>query len=319
MGEARGQDEAKFQDYLLRELMSEGKLDYMVPIKQGNTIETRTVTKHGPVAFIVTTTRNTLNPENETRMLSLEVDDSEQQTRKVLQKLALIEGYNRAPAEADYKPWHDFQRWLAADECRVTIPFAKTLGRMMGSTKSVRLRRDFGQLLRAIKAHALLHRDHRVRDDSGAIKATIDEDYAAVRALMGDLLATASELKMRKAIAKTIAVVKELELEHGDRVRKLELEHGVGGVTVRQIADALNLDRSAAQRRLRKAADDGYLINLEARPGRAARYRASDELPAEGGMLLPTPKAVRAEIDRTNARQEQAENPAHLAHPRVRH
>lgn len=316
MGEARGQDEAKFQDYLLRELMSEGKLEYMVPIKHGNTIETRTVTKHGPVAFIVTTTRNTLNPENETRMLSLEINDSEEQTRRVLQKVALTEGYNRTPAEADYKPWHDFQRWLAAGECRVVIPFAKTLGRMMGSTRSVRLRRDFGQLLRAIKAHALLHRAHRARDGVGAIKATLDEDYAAARALMGGLLAAASELKMRKAIAKTIAVVKELE--HGGRLGQLELEHGAGGVTVRQVSDALKLDRSAALRRLRKAADDGYLINLETRPGRAARYRASEESPSEGGTLLPAPKAVRAQIDRTKARQEEPENPAQRAHPSVR-
>jgi Toprim domain len=319
MGEARGQDEAKFQDYLLRELMSEGKLEYMVPIKHGNAIETHTVTKHGPVAFIVTTTRNTLNPENETRMLSLEINDSEEQTREVLQKVALTEGYNRAPYEADYKPWHDFQRWLAAGECRVIIPFAKTLGKMMGSTRPVRLRRDFGQLLRAIKAHALLHRAQRARDDSGAIKATIDGDYAAVRELMGDLLATASELKMREAIAQTIAVVKKLQSEHGGRVGQLESEHGGAGITVRQVGDALNLDRSAAGRRLRKAVDDGYLNNLETRPGRAARYRASDEPPAEAGMLLPTPKELRAEIDRTNARREQLQNPAQRAQGRSRH
>src|SRR5207247_889830 len=100
----------------------------------------------------------------------------------------------------------------------------------------------------------------RARDDNGAVKATIDEDYANVRALMGDLLATASEIKTRKAIKKTVAVVKELESEHGDRVKELESEHGVGGVTVRQVADALDLDRSTAQRRLRKAVDDGYLI-----------------------------------------------------------
>jgi hypothetical protein len=298
MGEARGQDEAKFQDYLLRELMSENKIDYMVPVKHGNTIETITVTKHGPVSFIVTTTRNTLHPENETRMLSLEVDDSEEQTKRVLEKVAVVEGYSRELPEAECKPWHDFQRWLAAGECRATIPFAKTLGRMMGSTKSVRLRRDFGQLLRAIKAHALLHRAHRRRTDHGVIKATIEEDYAAVRALMGDLLATASELKTREAIAQTVAVVEDLESERGDRVKELEAEHGAGGVTVRQVADALDLDRSTAQRRLRKACEDGYLINLDPRPGRAARYRPTEEAPSQGGMLLPTAKAIRAEIDR---------------------
>jgi hypothetical protein len=141
VGEALNGKEVAFQDYLLRELMSEGKLNYMVPIKEGNTIETRTIKKNGPVAFVVTTTRNTLNPENETRMLSLEINDSEEQTRKVLQKVALIGGYGRTPAEVDFEPWHDFQRWLAAGEVRVTIPSAKTLGSLLDSTKSVPSRR----------------------------------------------------------------------------------------------------------------------------------------------------------------------------------
>ena len=125
MGEACGHDEAKLQDYLLRSLMSENRIDYPVAVKRSGVIETITITKHGPVAFLVTTTRNALHPENETRMLSLEVNDSEEQTRRVLQKVAEVEGYNLTPTEADLKPWHDFQRWLAAGECRVTIPFAK--------------------------------------------------------------------------------------------------------------------------------------------------------------------------------------------------
>ena len=41
-----------------------------------------------PSAFMVTTTKAALHPENETRMLSLEIDDSEEQTRRVLKKLA---------------------------------------------------------------------------------------------------------------------------------------------------------------------------------------------------------------------------------------
>jgi hypothetical protein len=282
MSEARGEEEAKFQDYILRELMSENEIKYLVPVKVGGKVETDTVVKHGPVVFIVTTTRNSLNPENETRMLSLEIDDSEAQTKKVLQKVALIEGYNRQPAEAEFKMWHDYQRWLAAGECRVVVPFASTVGKLMGSTKSVRLRRDFGQMLRAVKAHALLHREHRAGDDAGAIKATL-EDYAAVLPLMADLLATASELKMRAAIAEAVNAVKAA---------------GGDGVTVREVADELDLDRSAAFRRLRAAEAAGYIVNSEERKGRAARYRVGEE-PKEGGTLLPTPEAVREEIKRS--------------------
>src|SRR4051794_39516981 len=104
---------------------------------------------------MVTTTRNSLNPENETRMLSMEIDESEEQTRRILRKVASVEGYNRQHGEAAFKPWHDFQRWLAAGECRVRVPYVYALAEAIRSARSVRLRRDFAQLVRAIKAHAL--------------------------------------------------------------------------------------------------------------------------------------------------------------------
>src|SRR5262249_48721681 len=266
MGEAHGQEEYKFQDYLLRELMSEGKLRYSVPMKVGNKIETTTIEKNGPVAFLVTTTRNSLNPENETRMLSLESDEREEQPRRVLSKIATVEGYGEELADSDYQPWHDFQRWLAAGECRVVVLFSRTLSQLLKSARSVRLRRDFGQLLRAIKAHALLHREYRQTDEEGRIKATGAEEYAAVRELMADLMNTAAELKMRAQIRETVAAVEAVEERRSEddaysaRIRE---QAGAGGVTVREAADQMKVDRSVAFRRLRAAADAGYLTNLE--------------------------------------------------------
>ena len=171
MGEAHESDEIKFQDMLLRELMSEGVLRYPTVQKIEGELVTTTIEKHGPVAFVVTTTRNKLHPENETRMLSLEVDDSEQQTRAVLRMVAQTVGYGRAAKQLiDFTPWHDFQRWLACGERRVIVPFSGTLSQLI-PPKAVRLRRDFAQLLRAVMAHALLHRHHRRRNEDGTIKA----------------------------------------------------------------------------------------------------------------------------------------------------
>jgi DNA-binding transcriptional ArsR family regulator len=315
MGEARGQDEMKFQDYLLRELMSEGKLRYPVPMKVSGAIETVIVEKHGPVAFMVTTTRNQLHAENETRMLSLEVDDSEAQTRMVLDKIAIVEGHNRATPEDHYGKWHDYQRWLGASECRVRVPFARTLAKAITSTKSVRLRRDFGQLLTAIKAHALLHRKHRKRDDTGAIQATIADDYAAVRTLMADLIAAASEIKVSMAIEETVSIVRKLEDRHNEDPRRAAVDEATNstGVTVREVADELKLDRSTAQRRLRATADAGLVINLEERKGRAARYQLVGEIPVSVD-LLPTPQNLH-EMLVASTRPLPAgplERPAHL-------
>jgi phage/plasmid primase-like uncharacterized protein len=292
MAEAQRQEEMAFQDYLLRELLSEGKLRHLVPVKAGDKIETVTIEKNGPVAFVVTTTATKLNPENETRMLSLEVDVSEDQTKKVLRQVALIEGLNRPVDDQDFQPWHDFQRWLAAGDCDVVVPFAKVLVKMIKGTWVVRWRRDLGQLLRAIKAHALLHRNHRERNSKGAIVATIQEDYAIVRDLMDDIMATTADLKVREQVIRTIDTVKRLQSrEHADNARSWDLREaaGQGGVPSTEVSKALKLDKGSAWRLLKQAQEAGYLINLEQRRGRPGRYQTTRTQPPTGSDNLPDP------------------------------
>ena len=294
MGEAITGEEVKFQDYLLRELMSENRLQYPVVQKINDEFQTIIVEKNGPVSFIVTTTRNKLNPENETRMLSLEVDDSEAQTKAVLQKVASSQGYNRGERGIDFKVWHDYQRWLSAGDSKVKIPFALTLARMV-PPKTVRLRRDFAQVLLAIKAHALLHRDHRKHDDKGNIIATIADDYATVRELMADLLATTAEVKLRATMVETIAAVQALQ----------PLGQLKEGTTVQAVLRHLKLDRSSAYRRLQAAVDAEFLVNVEERKGRPGQYRVSEHLQPKEIEMLPDPK-VLDEAVRTRKRKARA-------------
>ena len=110
-------------------------LRYPVAQKIGGEIVTTVIEKHGPVCFLVTTTRANLHAENETRMLSLETDDSQNQTRAVLVKVAETIGEQGIGAIADIvdvAPWHDFQRWLAAGNRNVVIPYADRPGRADG-------------------------------------------------------------------------------------------------------------------------------------------------------------------------------------------
>jgi predicted transcriptional regulator len=276
MGEASGAEEQSLQDYLLRELISEGRLRY--PVVQG--MVTVTVEKNGPVAFMVTTTKAALHPENETRMLSLEIDDSDAQTRIVLDKVAEIHGLNLEQAAVDFEPWRDYQRWLGAGNCKVVIPFADKLAKLI-PPRSVRLRRDFSQLLLAVKAHALLHRHHRLVDERREIIANIEQDYATVAELMGGIVAEASGVSIQKEVRETIdavaAVTKDMPSEEG--------------ATADKIAKLLRLDRSSAWRRLRVAMNKGFVVNLETRRGQPGRYRVtSQEIEAE--ELLPSIEAL---------------------------
>ena len=276
MGEAAGIEEQTLQDYLLRELISEGRLRYPVVQKDKDAgLATVVVEKNGPVAFIVTTTKTLLNAENETRMTSLEVDDSDKQTTNVLGKVASIVGMNTEQAAIDYEPWRDFQRWLAADNCEVVVPFAERLASLV-PPRSVRLRRDFTQILLAIKAHALLHRQQRAIDTRGQIVADIEHDYRAVAGLMGGIVAEASGTSVAKEMQETIDAVAEA-------TSGMAIDDGASSD---KIAKLLKLDQSAAWRRLNKAAFKGFVVNLETRHRQPGRYRLTARGRGRGAVAL---------------------------------
>ena len=123
------------------------------------------------------------------------------------------------------------------------------------------------QLIGAIQAHALLHRDQRKRSEPNHwIIATIADDYAAVRELMSDVLDINAEVKMRSTMPQTIAAVKAAQPNDDER-----------GASVNDIAKKLKLDKSTTRRRLYAALDEGLLVNMEERRGRPAQYRLSGQ------------------------------------------
>lgn len=190
--------------YLIRSLLSEGRIRYEMVEKTKDGMRPRLIEKDGPTGLIVTTTATRLHPENETRLLSLTVADTPAQTAAVLLALAQP-GRGGTP---DYTPWLALQKWLEGGERRVDVPFAARLAEKIPPL-AVRLRRDFVQLLALIRAHALLHRERRARDERGRIVATL-ADYAAVRELVADAFAEGLEATVKPATRETVAAVKDL-------------------------------------------------------------------------------------------------------------
>jgi hypothetical protein len=248
----------------------------------------RLIEREGPTGLIVTTTAVKLHPENETRLLSLTVTDTQDQTRAVM--AALAEEADKAAL--NFESWHAFQVWLEGAEHRVWIPYAKILADLIPPV-AVRLRRDFGALLNLIRAHALLHQASRDRDAEGRIVATI-EDYAAVRELVADLVSEGIEVTVPKTVRETVEAVKRLrEDSNGEPV------------TVVELARELKLDRSAVSRRVRNAKDRGYLRDLEENLRKPSRLVLGDDLP-DDVQILPKPEDVRAGM------QERASGSARL-------
>ena len=258
--------------YFVRSLLSEGRIDYEVTVRdKDGGFTTKRITKEGPTNLVFTTTKTKVHAENETRILSLGTDDSREQTARVLLELA-----DEGNDGNNLDEWQDLQRWLADAEHRVTIPYAPALVRKIPPV-AVRLRRDVGSLLALIRSHAVLHQATRGRDDQGRIIADLD-DYAVVRDLVADVMAEGVGATVSETVRQTAEAVAAIATPEG--------------VQLRPLADKLQLDKSNVSRRLRHAADGGYVRNLEDKRGKPGRWVIGDPLP-EAADLLPEPAQLR--------------------------
>lgn len=256
----------EFANYLVRSLLSEGRVRYETVEKTKDGLRPRLIERPGPTGLIVTTTAIRLHEENETRFFTVSVTDSAEQTRAVLRQLA-----RRRRAAVDLDVWHALQEWLARAEHRVVIPYAEALAELVPPI-AVRLRRDFRAVLTLIEAHALLHQASREKDGDRAVIATL-EDYAVVRNLVVELIAEGVEAVVPTTVRETVTTVETLT------------RTSANGVPVVAVARALKLDKSAAWRRVQVALGRTYLKNLETQGRRPARLVLGDPLPDQVEIL----------------------------------
>ena len=265
----------EFVTYLVRSLLSEGCVRYETVKKTKDGLKPRLIQREGPIGLIVTTTSVSLHPENETRLLSLTVTDTPEQTRSILMALA-----DETVNQPDLEPWHSLQTWLEHAEHRVFIPFARALAEKIPPV-ATRLRRDFRTFLNLIRANTVLHQAQRERDERGRITASL-EDYKVVWELVADLMSECLDVTVSPTLRETVDVVRRLT----DRNQETT-------TNCRMVAGELKLDKSSALRRVRVAIEKGYVRNLEDRKGHEAKLVCGEPLPAEL-TILPRPEDLEA-------------------------
>jgi hypothetical protein len=260
---------------MLRILLSEGRLIHGTVEGEGKRTARR-IEKEGPTGLIVTTTEAAVDPEMETRCLSLVTDDTPEQTRRVFDAIADLELGND---EVAFERWHDLQRWITSQgETRVLVPFVAALAELMPAV-ATRLRRDFVSLLCLVRAHAVLHQAQRERDGRGRIVAEVEGDYARIRALVGDVIAEGVEASVTRAMRETVEGVQAL------------LDEGKAHASPKALADRLGVGRSATYERIKRALFAGYLINEAGKDERGMKLVVGAPLPG-ADAFLPTPSEV---------------------------
>jgi hypothetical protein len=235
--------------------------------------ETRQIRKAGPVGLITTSTRS-LGPQLSTRLLEVNVPDDEEQTRKVMEAHATkVQPPNGQ--SIDVNPFLDLQRWLREAGVRqVSIPFAHVLAQLVPA-KAVRMRRDFRQLLTTIQACAFLYQCQRERTPEGWTLATLD-DYEIARRLLSPVFDALAAEMLTPVVRATVEAVREDE-----------------EISVTDLGRRLNIAKSTAAYRVRRALAGGWLVNQESRRQQPARLARGAGLP-DPLTALPSVEQVRA-------------------------
>lgn len=257
-------------DYSIRTFQSEGRISILVPEKE----ETgRIVTKErvvaGPTAFIETTTRAHLHPENETRTFELFLDESAEQTAAIFKaQNSRHLGRLSTDWDATLRLWRNIQRLL--ERLPVIIPYVEGIRFPL---KPLRVRRDRLRFLAMVEACALLHqhqRERREEADRTYLVASLD-DYAIARELAAKMLGPAltGATPKCKTLVNLAAEFKEREFT------RAEIEAKTGW------------DRKTVTKYVKEAVNLGCLEEQPEGRGKPTRYRFIK--PITGiGCPLPT-------------------------------
>lgn len=251
---------------VLRTLISEDKLIHEVTDPKTRT--TQLLQQEGPVAFISTTCKPSLDREIETRILSLHSDAGDEQTQKVVASILAAAAEPRGAP--DLAEWHQLDRWLEHGEREVVLPWAAALA-TFNLTGPPRLRRDIDNLLSLSRAHALLHRATRELDERGRIVSTLD-DYETVRVVLSEAMAVATDKAVRKGTREVVEAVQTLRDDGEDKI------------TLRAAQRAAGRSPSTTHTDVHDALDRGYLVNLSPTENRF-NLAVGDPLPAEAELL----------------------------------
>jgi DNA primase/DNA-binding transcriptional ArsR family regulator len=274
-------------DYSIRVLQSRKKLIAAAPVKDPQTgnMRTKVFTVEARAAFIEATTASSVNHENATRCFELQMDETEEQTKRIHERQRLLRTGRglelRRQAEAITRRHWNAQRLL--EPLPVVIPFAD---RLSFPSSWMRTRRDHARFLNLIEVSAFLHQHQRERTPDGAIVASL-ADYEAAYALAGEVL------------RETLTDVKRPLREALQRIQAFAAE-GEGSVSRREVREALGLPDSTVRRWLSELVELEYLVASEGGKGGAGkttRYRlVAREAKGEPILGLLTPDELRARL-----------------------
>lgn len=285
IGEAAGLKSGDGSAFL-RQLVSEGEIDYSSTMKDNKgQMSAHKLHVEGPTGVLMTTTANKLHHEDESRMLSVNVPDSREQRREALMSVALGAGKTLEPV--DYEAWHAFHRYITTRDQEVAVPYAADLVGYLPLHHD-RIKRDFYQVMALLQASALVHQFSRNRDDQGKVVAS-RSDYECIHYLLDEALSENLALTVSPAVRDVVQSVSELR--KGSVLNAHQDSDNYEPVTIAELSEHLERDRSAVTRSVLKAIEYEYLYDETPGKGRPSRLQLG-EVSLPTGSVLPHPEEL---------------------------
>jgi len=278
-------------EYTLRTLLSENRLRLKTvdkDVKGRNQI--RELNREGPTGLILTTTKARMNLENETRYLSIGLDESEEQSQRV--KNATAQRWERVSRGAKLDEWIAAQCLLEPVE--VEIPFASFLSERTPE-KPLRVRRDFDKLLLLIATSAALHqhqRKHSTKKDGSKMITAGIVDYFIVKELFEPAFFQSLQ-GIHPNTRKVMEAIKKLYRQKSDEAQPdptTGLKYDVT-VTTQDLVDELAASKPTVLKWAQSLEPYGWLI--EGGEGKANEYRPGIEPDPKKSVLPSVDELIR--------------------------
>jgi hypothetical protein len=235
--------------YLTRLSQSEGRIDHEYATAVGSERGTVVASRKGSPVVMTTTTRQLVFEDDETRFLSIQADDSSEQTQDVI--AAHLSPDPAEQQEKNLPVWHEAIRLLCRKIPRFRHPSWFGLLAKEIPSDEPRARRDVVRFLSLLKAVSLCrsYSDGRRKNSTAEIEISF-ADYCVAHRILS------------RAFTSTFAGVHPRALKLAKVVRRLHKRHRIA-VSVTELVGDLGWDQALVYKYV-KAAEKQKLIQYEA-------------------------------------------------------
>jgi hypothetical protein len=270
-----------------RLLISEGKLIRIVTNNDGGVYTTKRQVTEGPISCISTTTKNRLEMDDETRNISLWIDESEEQTKRIAQSYFVSTG---RPNTREVLIWKRAQRLIERRSGRLEVVIPAWFSQVADGVFAgdIRVRRYFGAFVEACRALALIH-SFRTNPAQVPKRIEVDfADFATAAILFEHVFVESLHLGDDKNLATRQAIVRWIKITKRTGMRAADL------------AKAMRITRHTAYARLRRAVAAGMVKRVNTPEKGNLKLFALVPLP----RFLPNPSTIFSAIPRLGNRIE---------------